>query len=59
MRKPKANVLGVLEESLRLPKAQRLGAAWLIETMDDTQQRPGMKEADIAVVLRKKLEMIT
>ena len=51
MRKPKAKVLAVLEEWLRLPKAQRQGTAWLIETMEESQRQLGMKEADIAVVL--------
>ena len=51
MRKPKAKVLAVLEKWLRLPKSQRPGAAWLIETMEESQRQLGMKEADIAVVL--------
>ena len=51
MRKPKAKELAVLEKWLRLPKSQRPGAAWLIETMEESQRQLGMKEADIAVVL--------
>lgn len=50
-RKPKSKVLATLEVYLKLPKAERPGAAWLIEMMEESQRQLGMNEGDIAVVL--------
>ena len=51
MHKPKARVLNILEDWLKLPKTERSGAAWLIETMEESQRQLGMDDRDIAVVL--------
>jgi hypothetical protein len=51
MQKPKASVLAILEDWLKLPKAERSGAAWLIQAMEESQRQLGIGERDIAVVL--------
>lgn len=50
-RNAKAKVLKTLEAYLRLPKPERQGASWLVETMEESQRQLGMEEPDIAVVL--------
>ena len=55
MKTPKARVLRTFEMFLRLPKEKRLGAAWIIETMEDSQRQLGMRDSDIAAVIMKLL----
>lgn len=50
-RNAKEKILTVLEAYLRLPKPERQGASWIIESMEDSQRQLGMKERDIAAVL--------
>ena len=51
MRTPKAKVLRTLERYLSLPKEERLGAAWIIDKLEDSQRQLGMKVEDIAAVM--------
>ena len=50
-REPMTRVLHTLERFIDLPKADRPGTAWLIDTMEESSRQLGIKPADRAVVL--------
>lgn len=51
MHAAKNKITKTLQEYLNMPKDLRLDAAWLVQTMEDTQKAIGMGEQDIATVL--------